>query len=183
MADDDMEDGLGEDEGSAGGSAPKKGGGFLPSLIKYVALALGAIIIIVTIVIIAVRVVLGDKSQSAPIPISEDYKEIAEELDWYQSLGEIQTRSSDPIPASIVVNVFMGYKKDDKTTSTEITMHRIPIRDFLRRYFAGKTAEELTPTKEEKIMIEIRNEINDTILNKGKIRKISFDKLNVVTQN
>ena len=52
----------------------------------------------------------------------------------------------------------------------------------MRNYFADKTVEELTPKKEEKLKIEIRNEINDTILNKAKIRKISFDKLNVVTQ-
>ncbi len=34
----------------------------------------------------------------------------------------------------------------------------------------------------QKIKIEIRNEINDTILNRGKIKKVSFDKLNVVAQ-
>ncbi|MCH5282766.1 MAG: flagellar basal body-associated FliL family protein [Treponema sp.] len=183
MADDDMDDGLGDDD-VGGGSSPKKGGGggFLPTLLKYVALGLGAIILIVTVVIITMNIVGGNKPAAAAIPISEDYKEMAEELDWYQGIGEIQTRSSDPIPASIVVNIFMGYKKEDKVTSTEITAQRIPIRDFLRNYFAGKTAEALSPRNEEKLKIEIRNEINDSILSRGKIRKISFDKLNVVTQ-
>lgn len=183
MADDDMDDGLGDDEVSGGSSQKKSGGGgFLPSLLKYVALALGAIILIVTVVIITMKVMGGNKPAAAAIPISEDYKEIAEELDWYQGIGEIQTRSSDPIPASVVVNIFLGYKKEDKITSTEITAQRIPIRDFLRNYFAGKTAEALSPRNEEKLKIEIRNEINDSILSRGKIRKISFDKLNVVTQ-
>ena len=114
--------------------------------------------------------------------ITEDYKEFAEELDWYQSLGEIQTRTSDTTHASVVVNIFLGYKKEDKVASAEITAQKIPIRDFLRNYFADKTVDELTPKNEEKLKIEIRNEINDTILNKSKIRKISFDKLNVVQQ-
>lgn len=183
MADDDMDDGLGDDEVSGGSSQKKSGGGgFLPSLLKYVALALGAIILIVTVVIITMKVMGGNKPAAAAIPISEDYKEIAEELDWYQGIGEIQTRSSDPIPASVVVNIFLGYKKEDKITSTEITAQRIPIRDFLRNYFAGKTAEALSPRNEGKLKIEIRNEINDSILSRGKIRRISFDKLNVVTQ-
>ena len=112
MADDDMDDGLGDDEVSGGSSQKKSGGGgFLPSLLKYVALALGAIILIVTVVIITMKVMGGNKPAAAAIPISEDYKEIAEELDWYQGIGEIQTRSSDPIPASVVVNIFLGYKR------------------------------------------------------------------------
>ena len=181
MADDDT-DGTFDDEG--GGTSEKKGGGggILPKILLFVAIGLGAIILIVAVVVITMNVMGANKPQQAAIPISEDYKEVAEELEWYQSLGEIQTRSSDPIPASIVVNIFMGYKNEDKVTSTEITAQRIPIRDFLRNYFAGKTAEELSPRNEEKIKIELRNEINDTILSRGKIRKISFDKLNVVTQ-
>ena len=184
MADDELEDSMSEED--AGGSSGKKGGGaggFLPTLLKYVALVLGAIILIVTVVIITMSVMGGNKPQQSALPVSEDYKEIAEELDWYQSLGEIQTRSSDPIPASIMVNLFLGYKKEDKITATEITAQRIPIRDFLRNYFAAKTADELAPRNEEKIKIEIRNAINDSILNKGKIRKISFDKLTVVKQD
>ncbi len=184
MADDDAgTDDLGDDNAAAAPS--KKGGigGILPTLLKYIALALGAIILIVTVVIITMNIVGANKPAQAAIPVSEDYKEIAEELEWYTSLSDIQTRTSDAVPASVVVNVFLGYKKEDKVTSTEITAQRIPIRDFLRNYFAGKTAEELTPRNEEKIKIEIRNEINDTILNRGKVKKISFDKLNVVSQN
>ena len=184
MADEDnVDDGLGEEEGGSAAPAKKGGiGGLLPTLLKYIALALGAIILIVTVVIITMNIMGSNKPSQAAIPVSEDYKEIAEALEWYTSLGEIQTRSSDPIPASVVVNIFLGYKKEDKVTSTEITAQRIPIRDFMRNYFAAKTAEELTPRNEEKIKIEIRNEINDTILNRGKIKKVSFDKLNVVAQ-
>ncbi len=183
MADDEFNDGIGDESGVADSSSKKGGvGGFLPTLLKYIALALGAIILIVTVVIVTMNIMGSNKPQQAAIPISEDYKETAEELDWYQSLGEIQTRTSDPIPASVVVNIFLGYKKDDKTASAEITAQRIPIRDFLRNYFAAKTAEELAPRNEEKLKIEIRNEINDTLLNKARVRKISFDKLNVVQQ-
>lgn len=182
MADDDFDSELGDDAGSSSAPSKKGGGlgGILPTILKYVALALGSIILIVTVVIITMNIMGGNKTSQTQIPISEEYKEYAEELDWYQSLGEIQTRTSDAAQASVMVNIFLGYKKEDKVASAEITAQKIPIRDFLRNYFADKTVEELSPKNEEKLKIEIRNEINDTILNKSKIRKISFDKLNVV---
>ena len=138
--------------------------------------------LIVTVVIITMNVMGGNKTRQTQVPISEEYKEYAEELDWYQSLGEIQTRTSDASHASVLVNIFLGYKKEDKVASAEITAQKIPIRDFLRNYFADKSVEDLSPKNEERLKIEIRNEINDRILNKSKIRKISFDKLQVVVQ-
>lgn len=183
MADEDSGIDLGEDSETAAAPAKKGGlGGILPAILKYVALALGAIVLIVTVVIITMNVMGGNKTRQTQVPISEEYKEYAEELDWYQSLGEIQTRTSDASHASVLVNIFLGYKKEDKVASAEITAQKIPIRDFLRNYFADKSVEDLSPKNEERLKIEIRNEINDRILNKSKIRKISFDKLQVVVQ-
>ncbi|MGN0740758.1 MAG: flagellar basal body-associated FliL family protein [Treponema sp.] len=183
MADEDSGIDLGEDSETTAAPAKKGGlGGILPTILKYVALALGAIVLIVTVVIITMNVMGGNKTRQTQVPISEEYKEYAEELDWYQSLGEIQTRTSDASHASVLVNIFLGYKKEDKVASAEITAQKIPIRDFLRNYFADKSVEDLSPKNEERLKIEIRNEINDRILNKSKIRKISFDKLQVVVQ-
>ena len=183
MADEDSGIDIGEDSETAAAPAKKGGlGGILPTILKYVALALGAIVLIVTVVIITMNVMGGNKTRQTQVPISEEYKEYAEELDWYQSLGEIQTRTSDASHASVLVNIFLGYRKEDKVASAEITAQKIPIRDFLRNYFADKSVEELSPKNEERLKIEIRNEINDRILNKSKIRKISFDKLQVVVQ-
>ena len=182
MADEDSDIDLGEGSDVDATPAKKGIGGLLPTILKYVGLGVGAVILIVTVSLITVKIVTKNSTKTQQVPISEDFKEYAEELDWYTSLGEIQTRTCDAEHASVVVNIFLGYKKDDKVASAEITAQKIPIRDFLRNYFADKTVEELTPKKEEKLKIEIRNEINDTILNKAKIRKISFDKLNVVTQ-
>ena len=112
MADEDSGIDLGEDSETAAAPAKKGGlGGILPTILKYVALALGAIVLIVTVVIITMNVMGGNKTRQTQVPISEEYKEYAEELDWYQSLGEIQTRTSDASHASVLVNIFLGYKK------------------------------------------------------------------------
>ena len=56
-----------------------------------------------------------NKTNQTVIPVSEEFKEHPEELDWYTSLGEIQTKTSGSTEqASVVVNIYLGYKKEWK---------------------------------------------------------------------
>ena len=179
MADDDD---LGLDEGDAGGAPAKKGGGLgglLPTLLKWIAIGLGAIILIVTVVIITMKFVGGNTTNQAPVPVAEEYTARKEILDWYSSLGSVRVKTSETNPATVVVEVVLGYKKDDKATSTEITQRTIELKDFLRRYFTQKTADELRPQNEENLKIEIRNAINDSILSSSKIKDVRFLSLDV----
>lgn len=115
---------------------------------------------------------------------AEEYQGQREVYDWYKSLGVIQTTTCDDKPATVRVNVFLGYKKEDKATATEITSRSVELKDFLRRYFRGKTAAELkNPNNDEKLRMEIRNGINDKVLSSSKIRDVSFDQLDVIEQN
>ena len=181
MADDGL-DGL-EDGGTSASSGKKGGmGGALPGLLKWVAIALGAIILIVVIVVVTVNILNKNTTGTPSIPISDEYVTQREILDWYTSLGAIRTKTSDDISASVVVDIALGYKKDDKATSTEITQRNIELKDFLRRYFTEKTIAELKPQNEQKLKIELRNAINDEILSTSKIRDISFQQLDVLEQ-
>ena len=183
MADED--EGLGLDEGGEGGTAPAKGGkGLLvPGLLKWVAIGLAAIILIVTVVVITMKIVGGNNTgTTAAIPMTEEYTASKEILDWYTSLGLIQTRTMEANPASVRVDVVLGYKKEDKATSTEITQRTVELKDFLRRYFTQKTAEELRPQNEENLKIEIRNAINDSILSSSKIKDVRFMQMDVIQQ-
>ncbi|MBQ3966633.1 MAG: flagellar basal body-associated FliL family protein [Treponema sp.] len=182
MADDDD---LGLDGDDAGGAAPAKkrgGGGFLPKLLMIAALVVGAIILIVTIVIITMKLVGGNTTQQAVVPVTEEYSTKRELLDWYSSLGSIRTKTNDQEPATVTVDVVLGYKKEDKATSTEITQRTIELKDFLRRYFTQKSADELAPQNEENLKIEIRNAINDSILSSSKIKDVRFMQLDVIKQ-
>lgn len=183
MADDGL-DGL-EDSGSVGNASVKRSGAgsFLPSLLKWIAIALGAIILIVVVVIIT-NVVMNKSNPSSDniTRISDEYVVQKEILDWYTSLGAIRTKTSDELPASVVVDIALGYKKDDKATSTEITQRTIELKDFLRRYFTEKTIVELRPQNEQKLKIELRNAINDEILSSSKIKDVSFQQLDVLEQ-
>ena len=181
MADDGL-DGL-EDGGTSASSGKKGGmGGALPGLLKWVAIALGAIILIVVIVVVTVNILNKNTTGTPSIPISDEYVTQREIQDWYRSLGALRTKTSADISASVVVDIALGCKKDYKATSTEITQRNIELKDFLRRYFTEKTIAELKPQNEQKLKIELRNAINDEILSTSKIRDISFLQLDVLEQ-
>ncbi len=182
MADNDINFDESASDGGSGSAKGKGIGGLVPGLLKWILIALGAVILIVVVVFVTVRIVSSNTSAQTAIPMSDEYHAQREVLDWYSSLGAIRTRTSDDVPASVVVNVFLGYKKDDRVAATEITERRVELTDYLRRYFTQKTIDELKPQNEQKLKIELRNAINDEILSGSKIRDVSFQQLDVIEQ-
>ncbi len=183
---DDEDLGLGDDVSSPAPSKKGGVGGVITGFLKWIILGIAAIIVIVVVSFITVKLVTGNSSKKQVYTPTgmEEYKGTPEEYDWYKSIGTIQTFTSDEPPATVRVNVYLGYKKDDKATSAEITNKSVELKEFLRRYFRGKSAFELkNVNNEDKFKIEIRNGINDKVLFSSKIRSVSFDQLDVVEQN
>lgn len=185
MADDEE---LNLDDGGAGVSAPaKKGGsGLLPNLLKWIVIGIAAVIVIVVVSLVTVKLTMKGSAGNSfnPASVTEEDTGPREYYDWYKSIGTIQTFTSDNPPATVRVNVLLGYKKEDKACSTEITNTSVEIKEFLRLYFRSKSASELKIAENEaKFKIEIKNGINDTVLSSSKIRSVSFDQLDVVEQN
>lgn len=181
MADEGF-DGLDDGAASVAPSKKRGFGGFFANILKWIAIGLGAVILIVVIVLVTMKIAGGNKTATVTLPITEEYSAQKEILDWYTSLGAIRTKTSDDISASVVVDIALGYKKDDKACSTEITQRNIELKDYLRRYFTQKTIQELKPQNEGNLKIELRNEINDEILSTSKIKDISFLQLDVIEQ-
>ncbi|MBN1617641.1 MAG: flagellar basal body-associated FliL family protein [Spirochaetales bacterium] len=168
-------------DAGTGDSGGKKLGGLLPQLLKWVAIVLGALIFIVTVVVITVNVMGSSGKSQTSIPVSEEYTGSREVMLWYREpLGTLQTRTSDTTPASVIVEVALGYPVEDKATPAELSARLVELKDFLRAFFSRKTAAELR--NEEKVKIEIRNAINDNILAKTKIRDVRFVKYEIVEQ-
>jgi len=168
-------------ESASGEGASKKGSGMLPQLLKWVAIVLGSLIFIVTVVVVTVQIMGGAGKNQTAIPVSEEYTGSREALQWYKdAIGTIQTRTADEIPASVVVDIAIGYGLDDKIAPAELSSRIVELKDFLRSFFQRKTAEDLR--NEDKIKIEIRNAINDNILTKSKIKDVRFTKYEIVEQ-
>lgn len=183
MADENanLTDDQGMDEGLGVDSPIKaKKGGLVSTLLKYIALALAALIFIVTIVVITVNLMSKRGKSQSQYPIAEEYRDSREILQYYSAIGQVKALTRDVIPGTVIVNIELGYPANDKTTPQELTARLVELKDFLRAYFQKKTVAELR--QEEKIKIEIRNEINDNILSKSKIKGVAFTQYDIIEQ-
>ncbi len=78
------------------------------------------------------------------------------------------------------MSVALGYPLNDKTAQQELSARLVELKDFLRSYFQRKTLSELRPEHEQKVKIEIRNEINDNVLSRSKVKDIRFTQFDVL---
>ena len=159
---------------------PKRGGGLISTIIKWVALVVGALIVIVTVVVITVKIMGAGGASHTGLPVSEEFRDKRDPLQYSQIIEALRIHTKDTVPASLMVQVAFGYTSNDKSTPQEISARKVEITDFLRSYFQSKTVAELR--QEEKIKIEIRNEMNDHVLTRNKIKDVRFTKYEIVEQ-
>jgi flagellar FliL protein len=170
----------------AAGSAPKKRGGglgnLLPTILKFVAIGLGALIFIVTVSVITYNIMnRGGRSQTVLSDPSSPYVGKRPEYSMYTQLGSITTRTRDyPISSTVTVEMIIGYDLDDSNASLELVGRQYELRDFVRRYFTGKYAAELAPEREEELKRDIREQLNTRFLDTARARIILFTKLDVM---
>lgn len=173
-----------DDSESSVESTPKKTsglGGLLPTILKFVAIGLGALIFIVTVSVITYRVMVGSgKPQTAVTLEADPYVGKRPELSWFTNIGVVRTRTKDPTPSSVVVNMIVGYDLNDKNAQTELTNRLYELKDFVRNFFSNKYAADLRPENEQRLKQEIKQLLNDTVLQKAKAREILFQQLDVV---
>lgn len=112
----------------------------------------------------------------AVLPVVDEYKADAVVYSWTSDY-EIKTNNADG--AGVTVAVVLGYRLDDKATSTEIIARDVELREYLRHFFMGKTSAELSPKNEDNLGMEIRNGINDFILSSSKIRAVDIKSLDI----
>ena len=167
-------------------SSPKKKSfgllAFLPNILKFVAIGLGALIFIVTVAVITYNIMnKGGKSQTGVADPSSPYVGKRPEYAMYTLIGAVTTQTKDPPPRySVTVDMVIGYDLNDNAAQTELTSRQYELRDFVRSYFTGKYAAELQPENEARLKQDIREILNTRFLDKAKVRIILFNKLDVM---
>ncbi|MDR0721512.1 MAG: flagellar basal body-associated FliL family protein [Treponema sp.] len=174
-----------QEEGSPEGevSSKKKAAGliaFLPHLLKFVAIGLGALILIVTVVVITYNILnKGGRSQTA-VPENSPYIGSRPQYSMFSAIGMIRTRTKDPTPYAVVVDMIIGYDLNNAQAATELTGRLYELRDFVRSYFGSKYVEELQPENEARLKQEIIELLNTRVLNTAKVRTILFNQLDAM---
>jgi flagellar FliL protein len=182
MADDaDDKIDLGDDDSGDAGSK-KKGSGLaalLPNLLKFVAIGLGLIILIVTISVITFTILnKGGQSQTV-VADNSAYVGTRPEYSMFSALPVIRTTTADSPAYSVVVEMVLGYDLNNATAATELTSRLTELQDFLRHYFSSKVHEDLKPEKEENLKQDLIEKIN-RMMNTAKIRVIYFKQLSTM---
>lgn len=183
MAEDQDELNL-DDTDSTIETTPKKSGGLagvLPGILKFVAIGLGALIFIVTVSVVTYRIMVGSgRPQTVATSDTDPYIGKRPQLSWFTTIGVIRTRTKDPTPYSVVVNVILGYDLNDKNAQTELTNRLYELKDFIRNFFSNKYAADLSPENESDLKIQIKTALNESILQNAKVREVLFQQLDVI---
>jgi len=173
-----------DDSAESVGTTKKKGlglGNLLPTILKFVAIGLGATIFIVTVSVITVNIVnnRGASQTTFSDPMSP-YVGKRPEYSYYDNIGTITVRTRDfPVSSTVSVDMIIGFDLNDSIASAELSSRRFELIDFVRRYFAGKYAAELAPDREEHLKAEISEMLNNRFLDRAKARVILFRRLDV----
>ncbi|MCL2277187.1 MAG: flagellar basal body protein FliL [Treponema sp.] len=185
MSDVELDDIEGGEAAEPSKGSKKKGGklgNLLPTILKFVAIGLGATIFIITVSLITSNIVMSrGSSQTVISDPSSPYIGKRPAYSYYENLGSITVRTADfPANVSVTVDMIIGFDLNDVTVSSELITRRFELRDFIRRYFSQKTAVELAPEREESLKAEIREMLNTRFLDSRGARLILFDRLNVM---
>jgi flagellar FliL protein len=170
----------GAEEEGGGGSKKKKGLGLaalLPNLLKFAAIGLGALIFIVTVAVITYNILnKGGKTQTV-IPENSPYVGTRPQYSMFSAIGLVRTRTKDPTPHAVIVEMVIGYDQNDAQGATELTARIVELQDFVRSFFRTKYAAELQPENELQLKREIIELLNTQMLNTAKARNIFFKQL------
>ena len=165
-------------------TAQKNKGGLktlLPTILKFAAIGLGALIFIVTVSVITYNLMnKGGKSQTEVMDPTSPYVGKRPVYTIYTDIGQITTKTRDDVKNfTVTVLMNIGYTPEDAATASELSLRRYELRDFVRKYFTGKYASELQPENEERLKQDIKEILNTRFLDKAKVQIILFDKLDV----
>jgi len=174
----------GGDTPEAESSPKKKGGGIgalLPTILKFAAIGLGAMIFIVTVSVITYNIMnRGGMNQTNISDPDSPYIGRRPPFSYYDGIGTITVRTRDfPVASTVNVVMIIGYDEGDQNTWQELNNRRFELRDFTRRFFSSKTAAELAPEREEALKSEIREQLNTRFLDSRGARLILFDRLDI----
>jgi len=178
-------DALDMEEGEAPDTGPKKKKGglgtLLPTLLKFAAIGIGALLFIVTVSVITYNIMNdGGKKQTNVTDPSSPYIGRKPVFEWYTDIGTVTTRTRDESGYSVSVVMNIGYDKTDVAAYSELSGRKVELQDFVRRYFAGKLAEDLKPENEERLKTEIKETLNKRYLENARVRDIAFTKFDVM---
>jgi flagellar protein FliL len=161
-------------EDAAGG--PRRGGllsGMLLNILKWAAIGIGAVIIVVTTTVITVRIVSKGNQQQGLAAISPSYATKEPPYAAFDDIEQIRGQTADDPPAIFLLQVSLAYDETDKVIGPEIGGRKRQIQSIILTDISQKMAADLVPANYDKLQGELLDIIN-AVMTKGKIKGVMF---------
>ena len=177
----DADEEVGGEEIASGG----KKIGFIPGLaiqiLKWTGIVLGAVIFVVTIVMVTLHLLGDGLTTQTRVPAeSEAYADRRPVLDWYSGIGELRGQTADETRHTFIINPHIGYDVDNRAVQNELIQRNIQIREEILLYFSSRRANELLGIENRsRIKNDLVTRINN-LMRSGRIRDVAFDSFQVV---
>jgi flagellar FliL protein len=172
-----------EDVGAGSDAAESPRGGLFSGLLlvvlKWAAIGIGVIILVVTVTVITFSVLNRGRSAQNLAPTSPKYAPKEAPLTFTDSIEQIRGQTADESPAIFLLKVSLGFDTADKQVGVEVGQRNREIQDLILTYVSNKAAVELSPTHYDEIKSELVNLIN-RLMTMGKIKKVMFREISVV---
>jgi flagellar FliL protein len=158
--------------------------GFLPGILiqilKWAGIIVGAIIFIVTVVILTLQFLNPGGQTQTRVPDSEAYRGSPPILAWWSELGEIRGSTADQPRKTFIVEPHIGHEQENNTVRSELNARRIQIREEVALYFSSKSSEELTGVEgRQRAKEQLKTRINE-MMSRGKIQEVAFGRYEII---
>ena len=168
-ADDDV---VGAEEAQPG----QKRVGFLPGVViqilKWVGIILGAVIFIVTVVVVTVNFLNRGSASQTRVPQSAQYQAEIPILAWFEQVGELRGSTADQQRTTFIVEAFLGYDGENNALVNELILRRFQLIGLFNDYFGDRTVAELDgPQNKPRVEQELLDTIN-RMLRDGQVQDI-----------
>jgi flagellar FliL protein len=169
--------GGGEDVGG-----PRKPGifsGLLLTILKWAAIVVGIILVVVTVTFFTVRALDKGRVAQNVAAQSPAYQPKEEPLTYSDVVESIRGQTADEEPATFLVEISIGYAQNDKQVSAEIGQRARQLQDLALKYLSRRTADELGPAYYDLIQDDLRSQING-VMTTGKVKSVVFRQISVM---
>jgi len=141
-------------------------------ILKWVGIILGAVIFIVTVVVVTVNFLGRGSVNQTAVPTSEDYRAEVPILTWYESIGELRGSTNDEERSTYIVTPYLGYDGENNSLVNELILRKIQLIGIFNDYFGSKSVTELLgPENQSRAEVELLEKINRT-LRDGRVQDI-----------
>jgi flagellar FliL protein len=108
------------------------------------------------------------------------YLETRPKYTFYNKIGPIRTTTNDTKKYNVIVDLIILCDVNDTETGAELDSRLYELRDFIKSYFAGKSASDLVPENEPQLKLDIVETLNTSFLGAKKIIRVLFNQLDVL---